>query len=154
MGQVSAASSVTIDAQPAAVLAAVADYQNVRPKILSSHFSDYQVVEGGQRLFNRSRRIPAVGLVQVDVVDLEPPKAVFTRPDDPSPRKAFRVAGRVHAPAAFGCEHDRVAHAGLASLHASVAAARDRVAPAGRVFFRGQRRLRRDGPVGVHPGGG
>lgn len=48
MGQVSAASSVTIDAEPAAVLAAVADYQNVRPKILSAHFSDYQVLEGGQ----------------------------------------------------------------------------------------------------------
>ena len=48
MGQVSAASSVTIDAEPAAVLAAVADYQNVRPKILSSHYSDYRVLEGGQ----------------------------------------------------------------------------------------------------------
>jgi hypothetical protein len=48
MGQVSAASSVTIDAEPGAVLAAVADYQNVRPKILSAHFSDYQVLEGGQ----------------------------------------------------------------------------------------------------------
>jgi carbon monoxide dehydrogenase subunit G len=48
MGQVSAASSVTIDADPAAVLAAVADYETVRPKILSSHYSDYRVLEGGQ----------------------------------------------------------------------------------------------------------
>ena len=47
MGQVSASSSVLINAEPAAVLAAVADYQNVRPKILSSHFSDYQVLQGG-----------------------------------------------------------------------------------------------------------
>ena len=35
MGQVSAASTVLIDAEPAAVFAAVADYQTVRPKILS-----------------------------------------------------------------------------------------------------------------------
>src|SRR4051812_23872444 len=48
MGQVSASSSVLINAEPAAVLAAVADYQNVRPKILSSHYRDYQVLQGGQ----------------------------------------------------------------------------------------------------------
>ena len=30
------------------MLAAVADYQTVRPKILSPHYSDYQVLEGGQ----------------------------------------------------------------------------------------------------------
>lgn len=48
MGQVSAVSTVLINAEPAAVLAAVADYQTVRPKILSSHYSGYQVLEGGQ----------------------------------------------------------------------------------------------------------
>ena len=48
MGQVSASSSVLISAAPEAVLAAVADYQTVRPKILSSHYSDYRVVSGGQ----------------------------------------------------------------------------------------------------------
>jgi hypothetical protein len=48
MGQVSATSSVLIDAAPDAVLAAVADYQTVRPKILSSHYRDYQVLQGGQ----------------------------------------------------------------------------------------------------------
>jgi Polyketide cyclase / dehydrase and lipid transport len=48
MGQVSAASSVLINAAPEAVLAAVADYETVRPKILSSHYSDYQVVQGGR----------------------------------------------------------------------------------------------------------
>ena len=48
MGQVSASSTVLIDAAPETVLAAVADYQTVRPKILSSHYSDYQVLEGGQ----------------------------------------------------------------------------------------------------------
>jgi hypothetical protein len=48
MGQVSASSSVLIDATPEAVLTAVADYANVRPKILSSHYSDYRVLEGGQ----------------------------------------------------------------------------------------------------------
>jgi carbon monoxide dehydrogenase subunit G len=48
MGQVSASSTVLINATPEAVLTAVADYQTVRPKILSSHYSGYQVLEGGQ----------------------------------------------------------------------------------------------------------
>jgi carbon monoxide dehydrogenase subunit G len=48
MGQVSAASTILIDATPDAVLSAVADYEGVRPKILSHHYSDYQVLQGGQ----------------------------------------------------------------------------------------------------------
>ena len=48
MGHVSAASTILINAEPAAVLSAVGDYQNVRPKILSSQYHDYQVLEGGQ----------------------------------------------------------------------------------------------------------
>lgn len=48
MGQVSAANTVLINAEPATVLAAVGDYQQVRPKILSGAFSDYQVLQGGQ----------------------------------------------------------------------------------------------------------
>ncbi|WP_197375196.1 SRPBCC family protein [Mycolicibacterium baixiangningiae] len=48
MGQVSASSTVMINAEPAPVLAAVADYQTVRPKILSEHYRDYRVLEGGQ----------------------------------------------------------------------------------------------------------
>lgn len=47
MGQVSAVSTVLINAEPAAVLAAISDYRTVRPKILSSHYSGYQVLEGG-----------------------------------------------------------------------------------------------------------
>jgi polyketide cyclase/dehydrase/lipid transport protein len=47
MGHVSAASTVLINAEPETVLTAVGDYQNVRPKILSSHYRDYQVLEGG-----------------------------------------------------------------------------------------------------------
>ena len=48
MGQVSATNTVLIDAEPEAVLAAVADYRAVRPKILSPHYSGYRVLEGGQ----------------------------------------------------------------------------------------------------------
>lgn len=48
MGQVSAASTILINTEPAAALAAVGDYQNVRPKILSAQYSDYQVLRGGQ----------------------------------------------------------------------------------------------------------
>ena len=48
MGQVSASSTILIDAEPAMVLDAVADYTTVRPKILSPHFSEYRVLQGGQ----------------------------------------------------------------------------------------------------------
>ena len=48
MGHVSAASTILINAEPAAVLSAVGDYRNVRQKILSSHYHDYRVLEGGQ----------------------------------------------------------------------------------------------------------
>ena len=48
MGQVSASSNVMIDAEPAVVLAAIADYQGMRPRILSAHYLDYAVLEGGQ----------------------------------------------------------------------------------------------------------
>lgn len=48
MGQVSAASTVLINAEVAPVLAAVADYQKVRPRILPAAYSDYRVIEGGQ----------------------------------------------------------------------------------------------------------
>jgi hypothetical protein len=48
MGHVSAASTILINAEPAAVLSAVSDYKGVRPKILSAHYHDYQVLDGGQ----------------------------------------------------------------------------------------------------------
>ncbi|MFV8319076.1 SRPBCC family protein [Mycobacterium sp. 23] len=48
MGQVKATSTVLIQAEPAKVLDAVADYKTVRPKILSPQYSDYEVLEGGQ----------------------------------------------------------------------------------------------------------
>ncbi len=47
MGQVSASSTVLVNVAPDAVLAAVADYNEVRPKILSSQYSDYEVLQGG-----------------------------------------------------------------------------------------------------------
>lgn len=47
VGQVSASSSVVVAADSARTLAAIADYQSVRPRILSSHYHDYRVVSGG-----------------------------------------------------------------------------------------------------------
>lgn len=47
MGQVSAASTILIDAAPDVVLAAVSDYQTVRPRILPSQYSAYEVLQGG-----------------------------------------------------------------------------------------------------------
>ena len=48
MGQVSASSSVLVEVAPERALEAVADYATVRPRILSEHYRDYQVLEGGQ----------------------------------------------------------------------------------------------------------
>lgn len=48
MGQVSASSTILINADPAKVLAAVADYEGVRSRILSPHYSGYTVLQGGQ----------------------------------------------------------------------------------------------------------
>lgn len=48
MGQVSASNTILVNAEPAKVLAAVADYEGVRPKILSPHYSEYKVLAGGQ----------------------------------------------------------------------------------------------------------
>jgi hypothetical protein len=48
VAQVKATSTILIDAEPPGVLDAVADYRNVRPKILSPQYSEYEVLEGGQ----------------------------------------------------------------------------------------------------------
>ncbi|WP_067825991.1 SRPBCC family protein [Nocardia inohanensis] len=48
MGQVSASSSIVVTADPKRTLDALADYETVRPRILSSHYRDYKVVEGGK----------------------------------------------------------------------------------------------------------
>ncbi|WP_433626888.1 SRPBCC family protein [Nocardia sp. CA-120079] len=48
MGQVSASSSIAVAADPQRALEAIADYEKVRPRILSAHYRDYKVVEGGQ----------------------------------------------------------------------------------------------------------
>ncbi|BBX75782.1 SRPBCC family protein [Mycobacterium shinjukuense] len=48
MGQVSAASTILLNVSPATALEALADYRNVRPRILSGHYSQYRVLEGGQ----------------------------------------------------------------------------------------------------------
>jgi len=48
VGQVSAVSTILVNAEPAATLAAVSDYRDVRPRILSPQYSGYQVVRGGQ----------------------------------------------------------------------------------------------------------
>ncbi|MEU6673117.1 SRPBCC family protein [Streptomyces sp. NPDC046853] len=47
MAQVEATTERIIAARPEDVFDALADYANVRPKILSEHFSEYEVREGG-----------------------------------------------------------------------------------------------------------
>lgn len=48
MGQVRASSSIIVGADAQRTLTAIADYENVRPKILTEHYREYRVVEGGQ----------------------------------------------------------------------------------------------------------
>ncbi|MDF0532063.1 SRPBCC family protein [Tsukamurella sp. 8F] len=48
MAQVTATQSVTVAAAPDKVLAALADYATTRPQILTEHYRDYRVVEGGE----------------------------------------------------------------------------------------------------------
>ncbi len=48
VGQVSASSSVQVNAAPAKVLEALADYDVIRPKVLTEEYSDYRVLEGGK----------------------------------------------------------------------------------------------------------
>ncbi len=47
MAQVTASSSTSVDTAPEVVLGAIGDYTTVRPKILTEHYSNYRVVEGG-----------------------------------------------------------------------------------------------------------
>jgi hypothetical protein len=48
MGQVTSTAERVIDAPAATVRAALADYAEVRPQILTPEFSDYRVESGGQ----------------------------------------------------------------------------------------------------------
>ncbi|NMO93098.1 SRPBCC family protein [Actinomycetospora sp. TBRC 11914] len=48
MAQVRATARRTITADPEKVLAALADYREVRPAILTEHYRDYQVEAGGE----------------------------------------------------------------------------------------------------------
>ncbi|MEU4343607.1 SRPBCC family protein [Nocardia sp. NPDC023852] len=79
MGQVSASSSLVVAADPQRVLEAIVDYDTVRPRILSAHYRDYKVVEGGkgagtvaewtlQATEKRSRNVHAVVSVSDSVV--------------------------------------------------------------------------------------
>ena len=79
MGQVSASSSIAVQADPQRALDAIADYETVRPGILSAHYRDYKVVEGGkgdgtvaewtlQATEKRARNVHAVVSVSDSVV--------------------------------------------------------------------------------------
>jgi len=48
VAQVSASSSIQLAAAPEKVLEALADYETVRPRILSEQYRDYRVVSGGR----------------------------------------------------------------------------------------------------------
>ncbi|MQY05850.1 SRPBCC family protein [Actinomadura macrotermitis] len=48
MGQVTATTQATVEASPEKVIAALADYTGTRPRMLTEHFSEYEVREGGQ----------------------------------------------------------------------------------------------------------
>lgn len=47
MGQVTAVAEATVPATPARVLEVLADYREARPAILTPHYTEYEVLEGG-----------------------------------------------------------------------------------------------------------
>jgi hypothetical protein len=47
MGQVTAVAEAIVPAAPARVLEALADYREARPAILTAHYTEYEVLEGG-----------------------------------------------------------------------------------------------------------
>ncbi|MEY7971202.1 SRPBCC family protein [Saccharomonospora xinjiangensis] len=47
MGRVTATAQRTIDAPTETVIERLADYRHVRPRLLTEHYRDYEVVEGG-----------------------------------------------------------------------------------------------------------
>ena len=48
MAEVSSSSSTTVATSPERALAAVSDYRDVRPRILTEDYHDYRLVSGGQ----------------------------------------------------------------------------------------------------------
>ena len=60
MGQVSASSTVEIAAAPETVLAAVADYVTVRPKILSPHYFAPPTAPLTSRRYGKAGTVPVV----------------------------------------------------------------------------------------------
>jgi hypothetical protein len=79
VGQVSASSSIVVSADPKRALEAIADYDTVRPRILSEHYHGYTVLEGGkgagtvaewtlQATQKRSRNVHAVVSVSDSMV--------------------------------------------------------------------------------------
>ncbi|MCX4093737.1 SRPBCC family protein [Nocardia sp. alder85J] len=79
MGQVSASSSIVVPADPKRTLEVIADYGTVRPRILTAHYRDYKVLEGGagagtvaewtlQATQKRSRNVHAVVSVSDSMV--------------------------------------------------------------------------------------
>ncbi|REF00186.1 SRPBCC family protein [Thermomonospora umbrina] len=48
MGQVTAVAQKTMSATPEQVMKALADYEGTRPRMLTEHYGEYEVREGGQ----------------------------------------------------------------------------------------------------------
>ena len=69
----------------------------------------HQGVERVQGFFDRRGEVPAVNLVQIDVVHLEPPQRMLARLDDVFAAEAAAVRAVGHRHVDFGSDHDVVA---------------------------------------------
>jgi carbon monoxide dehydrogenase subunit G len=90
VAQVTASQSIDINAAPDQVVAALSDYQTVRPSILPGQYRDYAVVEGGvgagtvaqwtlQATKKRSRNVQArVGVVGSTVTETDVNSSMIT----------------------------------------------------------------------------
>src|SRR5438445_13848193 len=65
----------------------------------------HEHVEGSESLLYRCRRIPLVGLIQINVVGSEALQAGFASANDPATRQTLGVAAVVHPATAFGRQY-------------------------------------------------
>ena len=92
----------------------------------------HQRVEGVQGFLHRRGGVPAVNLVQVDVVHLEPPQGVFARLDDVLAAQPAAVGSGTHGAVDLRRHHDVVA-----LRHLAEPVARDLLAEAHRIHVGG-----------------
>ena len=75
------------------------------------HAAPHQIVKGSQGFLERRVRIPAVNLVEVEVISLQALQAAFDTAHDVDPGRTRTVDVVAHGQSKFGGKHDLFADA-------------------------------------------